>query len=272
MTIGVCKLTLKPGKYVKSHLIPLAFSAPSKGCYFIDGAPGGRPTRRPTSWYDREIVTRAGEDILADLDSFAAKELRRLRLVWSGWKDEVEFSENLLAYPDSPFLVRLIFGAEVLGLRVFFLSLLWRAAVSNQNQNAHIILADQQLEQLRQMVLNKNPYPLSFMPVHLTQLTTKGGRHNLGPLHMEMPLYQDEPSSQLTAQSYRFYFDGLIANIMIDLSPENYDGASAIYLGGDEKILALCVKFEDSFQAQNMDQHKLDAFTNHPSTMLKLFR
>ncbi|UZE12804.1 hypothetical protein [Pseudomonas sp. B21-053] len=257
---------------MKSHLIPLAFSAPSEGCYFIDGAPGGRPTRRPTSWYDRELVTRSGEDILADLDSFAATELRRARLVWSGWGKKEELRDSIIPYPNSDLFVRLVPDLNVLKLRVFFLSLLWRAAASDMPQNANIKLQECELEKLRLMVLNKNPYPLSFFPVQLTQMITRGPRHNLGPLKMTTPLDAGAGNGPLMLNSYRFYFDGLIANIHTNVSEKVHAEASAIYVGGDANVIAICVKFEDSFQASNMIQHGYEAFTNHQSTMLKLLK
>jgi hypothetical protein len=261
---------LKTGKFVKSHLIPLAFSAPSNGRYFIDGAPGGRPTRRPTSWYDRELVTRSGEDILADLDSFAVTELRKARLVWSGWGKETFITDNIIQYPDSEQLVRLVPNLDVLKLRVFFLSLLWRAAASDMPQFANIELQECELEQLRLMVLNQNPDPLSFFPVHLTQIVTRGARHNLGPLKMTTPIDAGAGNGPLMLNSYRFYFDGLIANIHTNISEKAHAEASAIYVGGDDIVIANCIKFEDSFQASNMIQHGREAFTNHQSTMLKL--
>jgi len=272
VTTGICKLTLKSGKFVKSHMIPLAFSSPSEGCYFIDGAPGGRPTRRPTSWYDRELVTRAGEDILADLDSFAAVELRKARLVWSGWGKEAELNENIIPYPNSEMFVRIVPNTDVLKLRVFFLSLLWRAAASDMRQYSGISLQERDLEKLRLMVLNKNPYPLSFLPIHLTQLVTRGARHNLGPMKMTTPLDAGAGNGPLVLNSYRFYFDGLIANIHTNVSEKTHSEASAIYVGGDSCLIAVCVNFEDSFQASNMTQHGYEAITNHPDTMLKLLR
>lgn len=272
MKIGTCKLTLKPGKFVKSHMIPLAFSAPSEGCYFIDGAPGGRPTRRPTSWYDRELVTRSGEDILADLDSFAATELRKARLVWSGWEKETVLKDNIFQYPDSDQLVRLVPDLDALKLRVFFLSLLWRAAASEMPQYANIKLQECELEKLRLMVLNRNPYPLSLFPVHLTQMITRGARHNLGPLEMNTPMDFGSGNGALMLNSYRFYFDGLIANIHTNVSERFHAEASAIYVGGDSIVIANCIKFEDSFQASNMIQHGCEAFMNHQSTMLKLLK
>ncbi|MFQ6558159.1 hypothetical protein Q7F05_19640 [Pseudomonas sp. Lb2C1-1] len=89
---------------------------------------------------------------------------------------------------------------------------------------------------------------------------------------MEMPLQGERGKPPAIAHSYRFYFDGLIANIMCQLPPEHFEGASAIYVGGHEEVLTLGVKFEESFQAYNMMQHQHEAVTNHPEIMCKLLK
>jgi len=272
VAIGICKLTLKTGTFVKSHLIPLCFSGPSEGQYFIDGTPGGRPTRRPTSWYDRALVVRKGEDVLSELDSSAAIELRKGKLVWSGWSGDSDVQEEVAPNSGEKFGLRTVSGLDVLNLRVFFLSILWRAAASNLPQNAHVKLPANELEQLRLMVLHKNPYPLSFLPVQLTQLTSLGPRHNLGPLKMKLPFKLEVEKEELFLQSYRFYFDGLVANIFFDMSFELHESMSAIYLGGDDSVLAVCVPYDESFQASNIQQHQYEAVTNYPDTMIKLLR
>jgi hypothetical protein len=70
MAYGVCKLTGKSGKFVKSHLLPKALTRPGvAGEYFISGGQGCRPKKRWTSWYDQELVIKKGEDILANYDN-----------------------------------------------------------------------------------------------------------------------------------------------------------------------------------------------------------
>src|SRR5262245_1716421 len=83
---GVCKLTQETGRFVDAHLIPRALTKlSSQGHPYMQMGVGVKPVRRWSSWYDSELVTQAGEKILADLDSWAISELRRQMLVWSGW-------------------------------------------------------------------------------------------------------------------------------------------------------------------------------------------
>src|SRR5260370_16132745 len=85
MEADICKLTGDKGKFVDSHLIPQAFTRPPAGEGFISGGEGSRPKRNWSSWYDQKLVTERGEQLLANYDDWAIKELRRLELVcWSG--------------------------------------------------------------------------------------------------------------------------------------------------------------------------------------------
>jgi hypothetical protein len=77
MANGTCRLTGTKGKFVKSHLIPKALTRPEEpGLPLIQGGSGKRARKRWDSWYDSELVTREGEDILSALDDWAIRYLR----------------------------------------------------------------------------------------------------------------------------------------------------------------------------------------------------
>lgn len=67
-------------------------------------------------------------------------------------------------------------------LRVFFLSLLWRSAVSTRPEFADIVISESDLEDLRVRVLTQDPGRPEDYPVQLFQLTTRGWAHNRTPL------------------------------------------------------------------------------------------
>jgi hypothetical protein len=118
---GVCKLTGIHGKYVKSHIIPLALTRPSiKGNSFIQIGYKQRPKTRWSSWYDPTLVTKDGEKYLADLDTWAIKELRSNKLVWSGWGDENALDKRLYRSIDTVG-IRVLWNRS--RLRLFFLSI-----------------------------------------------------------------------------------------------------------------------------------------------------
>lgn len=80
---GTCALTGRRGKLVRSHLLPRALMdfAPANAPIIEIHGDASRPVKRWTSWYDRALVTRAGEDVLAGHDDWGVDFLRRNRLV-----------------------------------------------------------------------------------------------------------------------------------------------------------------------------------------------
>jgi hypothetical protein len=158
---GLCRLTQTPGKFVKSHLIPLAFTKPeSPGLPLIESGPGKRPIRKWTSWYDAQLVTSEGEAILQAYDGWAVSELRRHKLVWSGWGPMLRLSvEGFNAFPGTPWGVRRVTGIDPVRLRLFFLSLLWRAAASQLDGFNEVSLREAELARIRGMVVDAQHEP-----------------------------------------------------------------------------------------------------------------
>ena len=94
MPRGTCKLTGDVGPMIKAHILPGALCDPRPANEpFIQVGVDFRPTTRRTGWYDQNIVTQKGEDILTSYDTWAITELRRQKLVWSGWGQD----ESLVA-------------------------------------------------------------------------------------------------------------------------------------------------------------------------------
>lgn len=270
MAVGICSLTGKLGTYVRSHMIPLAFTKATGGEYFVEGRPGVRPFRRHTSWYDPKLVTRDGEDVLADLDSRAAVELRAMRLVWSSWEENEKPLVWAVAENDTETRYRLIEGHDYKLLRRFFISLLWRAAASNMKEYTHVRLSSQSLERTKSIVLGAGDDDALFFPVQLVQLSTRGPRHNMGPIRMTMPFRGSDLRADLV--SYRFYFDGLIVNYFLNVPPDLLADTKALYVGATDSLQVVGIPYEASFQRANMDSHQKEAWENFPSDIKKLLR
>lgn len=225
---SLCKLTHREGRFVDSHIIPEALTRTSIKrnplFQYRAGTPGARPVRRWTSWYDQTLVTEDGEAILSELDGWAISELRRHRLVWSGWGNESSVAGHHTLVSGGPIGVRHVQGIEPTKLRLFCLSLLWRAAATTLEEFSEVVLAQEELERLRLMIVNGDAAPLSFYPCQLTQLSTKGVIHNHAPLR-EMKYAPDLEGDawrlSIELPTFWFYFDGLIAHMHIGL-PEAY--------------------------------------------------
>lgn len=267
MAFGKCLLTGKDGTFVKSHLTPLALTSPDSGEYFIQSGEGTRPTRAHTSWYDKAIVTRKGEDILADIDARAICILRELKLVWSGWpQEETSLSVQDFTRLDDSHGIRRVCHNNLQELRLFFVSLLWRWGVSNLRAAAEIILPQQDIDALRDLLLRMDAGDPTFYPVTLIQLSTRGPRQNLSPLPQEIPSHDGENQSY---PIFRFYFDGLIAHI--HRGPALVAGsANSMILGVTNAIVIPTVTYEASSQHVNLQAGIHDAYREHSASMGKL--
>lgn len=162
----------------------------------------GRPaTKRWSSWYDPKLVTAEGEAILRDLDAWAINELRRHKLVWSSWGDEAELRtpDHRVLLPDGGWGFREIEVSDPNMFRLFFLSLLWRAAASTIPDLDDVQLDDRDLQQLRDMILSGNAAPLTFYPILLMQLSTRGKPHNLTPFRRTVT--EPDPNTEGRTQS-----------------------------------------------------------------------
>jgi hypothetical protein len=136
--------------------------------------------RRWNSWYDERLVTQKGEDILAGHDNWAIAELRSRKLVWSGWGPMQKLGD-IQGVPGTPWGVRTIDGIDPTRLRLFCLSLLWRAAATGRNEFREVSIPQVDLERLRELVCDGDVGPADFYPAHICQISTLGEFNNLTP-------------------------------------------------------------------------------------------
>jgi len=253
---GVCKLTGLHGRFVDSHLIPLALTRLSRsGEKHVESGIGLGIKSRSNSWYDAQLVTRDGEDILAAIDARAIEALRQCKLVWSGWDDNEDLSAKF-SFSDQGTGIRELEFFQTDDLQVFFLSLLWRAAASTRHEFADLSLPTSMLEDLRVRVLKQDPGPYEDYPVQLFQLTTRGFAHNRTPLveTKRMPLttlgWGDD------VEYARFYFDGLISHIHLPKGThfESEYLQSCLGLGQNGNTVVFGHKFEESRTLANIQE------------------
>ena len=271
MTVGRCKLTGKTGKFVKAHIIPAALTRPSRsGAPLIQWGDDARPIRRRSSWYDHRLVTADGEAILAAYDGWAIKQMRLHKLVWSGWGEE----ETLTAkpfdeIPGTPWGLRSIAGVDTRKLRLFFLSLLWRAAESELPEFSQIYLGSGELHMLRDMLIKGNDSPQDFFPISLTQLSTRGTIHNQAPQY-EFKHVPDLNGSADPVPIFRFYFDGLVVHFCTKYySIEEVTKLDPQVVGADSTITLLTVRSEKSWQHENFLRLLSEGYQSWPQDMNK---
>lgn len=209
---GVCRLTGGAGNFVNSHILPQAFTRATLGEGFICGGEGSRPKRSWSSWYDPGLVIKKGEEILARYDNWGVKQLRKTELVWSGWGNKKRLPiDSAYGVEGSRYGIRQLDCTNPAMLRLFFLSLLWRAAATTLPEFHAVQLPPQDLERLRKMLVAGNPEPSGFYPISLLQIVTRGPAHNLAPIAKDLgPL---DVNGVPAFKTFRFYFDGLIVHV-----------------------------------------------------------
>lgn len=261
MGTRVCKLTGSRGQYVKAHLIPKALTRPEvPGLPFIQAGLGNRPVRRWSSWYDNQLVTQEGENLLTSFDTWAIEFLRKERLVWSGWGPMLSIQALSSPIPGTDWSFRIVQVPDPDRLRLFFLSLLWRAAASNRFEFAEVRLPPRDLERLREVIVTGKLAPLSFYPASLTQLSTLGLIHNHTPIAQTkiVPPVGDERERRVPI--FRFYFDGLIVHFHRHAQDDGYtDSIGNLVVGAKATLAVSAVPFETSFQRENLANIMLDA-------------
>lgn len=201
---------------------------------------------------------RLVRQIPARYDNWAVAELRRLELVWSGWGTKtslpLETPEWFSAQPEG-FGLRQVECANPEKLRLFFLSLLWRAAATTFPEFSDINLEPEELELLRTMVLNRDPRPLYFFPAMLVQIINKQPPHNIGPFP--------------TDNSFRFYFDGLIIHMFCNLNFD-FEKVERLMVGSSSTLIVQTQTFEQSFQWANIRRHIAESTAQWPEAVRRL--
>ena len=125
----ICKLTGTYGKGVKAHIVPKSFYMiePQKDgvSKIMSNSPGVKPKKSPQGIYDTEIVTAEGEEYFKVYDDYAYRVL---------------FEPGILIEKNIEGCKYWVAEFDYEKLKIFILSVLWRASVSNQVTNKSIAL------------------------------------------------------------------------------------------------------------------------------------
>jgi len=234
---------------------------------------GRRPKRAWSSWTDHGLVTQIGEDILTELDTWAIPVLRSNWLVWSGWNTahrlvdhKNDLSEHFTYDPDRGHGIRFVRGIDTSRLRMFFLSLLWRAAASDRPEFEEIRIPTADLELLRLALVNRAPPPDYFYPAIVTQLSTRSHTHNFTPIYRGLA----ESDGSLPKHNFRFYMDGLIVNFYAEDGFPYETRLGKMPVGTASDLFVSTVTYENSFQLDNFKQMVAETITAWPKDSAKL--
>ena len=145
---------------------------------------------------------------------------------------------------------RSVEGIDFIKLRLFLLSLSWRAAASRTPEMSRVKLPDVDLERIRLLILTGDPGPMSFYPAQIIQLSTHGPTHNQTPIETikTIPSFT-EGVPEVEIPIFRFYFDGLIVHFHRHESDDGYTASVGNLVVGAKNILSfITLPYNISFQ------------------------
>lgn len=217
---GVCALTRETGRFVDAHIIPRAFFKTASPDPFKEVGPDGeRPKRIRTGWYDPHLLTRAGEDILQPFDDAAAKAFIQRGFTYSTRRMEHDINSLKPGFvANHEYWIE---DVDVRQLRLFVLSLLWRAAVSRNNAFDKVTVSPSHLEDLRRRLLAGDPGPHTDYPAYLGVFCSGDERTKMSPFRPK------------GSRFYRFFLDGVLCYVSPIRRMTSTTNLGGLLLGSD---------------------------------------
>jgi hypothetical protein len=226
----ICKLTGKEGTPAKAHVIPRSF-------YFLEenskrplkmatNKPGVYPKRLWEGIYDETTVTMEGEKIFLKWDDYAYK----LLVEQFPNSEPIENKGDILAYKYEAY--------DYPMLKLFFLSVLWRAGASSHPFFKRVNLG-RHLEILRTAILASSPGDPEFYSTSLAFFIDD-------PTWAKM--MDPFPERHAGIRFYRFYLGNIVAYIKVDKQGAR-DPLKQIQLRPQSPLFLISRKFWKSKEA-----------------------
>jgi hypothetical protein len=194
----ICKLTGKEGTPAKAHIIPESFylidkcsKQPSK---LVTNTKGVYPKKSWSGIYDKTIVTREGEKIFLEWDDYAYK----LLVEQFSAAKPIKHNNLIIAYVYDNY--------DYKRLKLFFLSLLWRASVSSHQFFKRVSL-DPHAEIVKEAILKSNPGAGDF---YATLLSIFNDDQSWAKMMDPFSTRHDG------IKFYKFYLGNIVADIKVD--------------------------------------------------------
>lgn len=268
--IGTCLLTGHVGPFAQSHLIPRFLADKALGqAHRIQFGFGSKPQLKFNSWVDDGICTAVGEARLRDIDTAAAKIIRQHGLTWRHYplsdraeRHKVGDDFELITIPD----------VDTSALRLFFLSLLWRSAVSTRFEFAEISLDAASNEYLRKVVAGEEEPANSDWPAVLVALTEAGEPQVHAPLAQLINTPEYEGVKYPDIPIFRFFLDGLIVHMGRKSGDvELLDVWSKRVVGLDSSLFLVGRPYEGSSQQNNLTYLQDELHREYPEDAARIY-
>jgi hypothetical protein len=208
---------------------------------------GEQPAKkRMNGWYDSRLVTRNGEDILADLDNYAINSFRKKGLLFSERRDNGATIEGFVPFPSEALSgVFEIDGVDSYRLKLFGISLLWRAAETHLPEFSHIKLGITEREEIKAILLGR------YMPKHFEYTVVIGAFDNSYDWTDRNP----DNIRLLGTKFVRWCTNGVIIYVALRRRMWNSQNLGRLSAGYEpSKIIGVVHKYHDSHQSRQSEQ------------------
>ncbi|MEW8469282.1 MAG: hypothetical protein AB2637_12160 [Candidatus Thiodiazotropha sp.] len=193
----ICKFCTNDRKLIKAHVIPAGFfkrlRSGKQAPKMLTNTPGEFPKKSPVGVYDAKLVCRACEDQFGDWDDYAQQLLKgepsNGKKLFSG--------KRLVGYEVPTF--------EYAKMKLFFISLLWRASASSHSFYRRISLGPFE-RRAKEMIENQDPGSPEEFSVVLAKFDDELGTCILDP----------HPEKWDGVNYVRFYLSGYVAYVKVD--------------------------------------------------------
>lgn len=197
---GACRLCLRDRVLVESHIFPrslvLEMSGDDKILTRVPRNPAGTPKRRQTGPYDRFLCKECEAEVFGPWDSYGVDFLRRRNV-----------RGRSLTAPNKDLEAVEILDADYARLKLFVISMLWRAAACRSQEFASVSLGPWE-KALRDHIRLNNPGDVDDFSVHLERTTN-------APFQVVMPWVQNR-AKEANLRFYDAFFYGHLFHVKVD--------------------------------------------------------
>ena len=192
-----CHLCLEERKLIKAHIIPESFFLPlrsgKKAPEIHSNIDGEYPKKSPIGIYDKSILCSKCDGLMGDWDNYAQQLLLK------------DFSEDIAIHNGAKKAAYKIETFNYSKLKLFFISILWRASVSSHYFYSRVKLGPYQ-NMAREMILKKDPGSAEDFSVLVAKFSDPNVTGILDP-------HIDRFDG---INFYRFYMTGFVIYIKVD--------------------------------------------------------
>jgi hypothetical protein len=233
------------GPFARAHIIPDAFMQRATDAPFLECAGESRPRRRFTGWYDPTIIGFEGERLLAEYDDAAAK-----CFIENGFTYRTRRNPQDIYRLGDRFVPGELYeigNVDTGRIRLFALSLLWRAAVTSLEAFELVEASPSHLADIRRRLVARDAGPHTEYPVYFGVFCDAEELTKVAPYRV-----RNHPF-------FRFFLDGIVCYVCPRRRLRNVEDYGLLLTGSEpDRLRLLCYSSIDSAHARYTERAMQD--------------